>query len=199
MPFMPSISFWSAGIGKDSIAFLSVGLVVWGIQNLSKRLWVVIIGITAMTLVRPHIAAFIILSIGISILFSRKMSFALKIFIALVSMLAAYFIIPLVLQKLGLEDLSSASQLEQYFEKRQGYNLDGGSSINIADMSVPMRLFTYLYRPFFFEAHSAAALISSFENIVLLALSALGLFSLIFYRKFYASKNNIIFLSLIHI
>ena len=120
LPFVPSISFWSAGIGKDSIAFFGVGLVVWGIQNLSNRLWVVIIGITAMTLVRPHIAAFIILSIGISILFSRKMSFALKIFIAIVSMLAAYFVIPLVLQRIGLEDLSSANQVSQYFEIRQG-------------------------------------------------------------------------------
>ena len=194
VPFMPSISFWSAGIGKDSIAFFGVGLVVWGIQNLSNRLWVVIIGIIAMTLVRPHIAAFIMLSIGISVLFSRKMSFALKIFIAIVSMLAAYFVIPLVLQRIGLEDLSSANQVRQYLESRQDYNLDGGSSINIRDMSVPERLFSYLYRPFFFEAHNLTALMTSLENMVLLALSAFGFFALIRHKKLYASKNNIVFI-----
>ena len=72
--------------------------------------------------------------------------------------------------------------------------MDGGSSIDIRDMSVPERLFSYLYRPFFFEAHNLTAQITSLENIVLLALSAFGLFALIRHKKLYASKNNIVFI-----
>src|SRR4051812_9219768 len=35
--FLPSLSFWTSGIGKDAIAFLSVGLFLWSTVNFESR------------------------------------------------------------------------------------------------------------------------------------------------------------------
>ena len=69
----------------------------------------------------------------------------------------------------GSED-DSLSGLDGYIDKRQNYNLSGGSSLDIALMSYPMQVFTYIFRPLPFEAHSAVAFVTSIENTILLFL-----------------------------
>src|SRR5690606_8523538 len=39
-----------------------------------------------------------------------------------------------------------------------------GSAVDLAAYSFPLRLFTYLFRPLFFDAHNIVSFFSSFEN-----------------------------------
>ena len=85
------------------------------------------------------------------------------------------------------------SDVDSYVDKRQSSNLSGGSSVDIASMSLPMQIITYLFRPLPFEAHTLFALIASFDNVILLILAIIGLFS--YFKKNKPSiESNRIFL-----
>ena len=60
-------------------------------------------------------------------------------------------------------------------EQRQKENLDGASSVDINNMSLVVKLFTYFFRPLPFEAHNFAALAASLDNVVLLLMLFLSL------------------------
>jgi hypothetical protein len=101
------------------------------------------------------------------------------------------------LQFAGLGYAEDISDVTAYFEFRQGHNLDGGSSVDIASMSVPIRMITYAFRPLFFHANGLLGLIVSFENLFQASLifcatylimrgkkSQLSRFALLFFTSF---------------
>ena len=45
---LPSLSFWSSAIGKDSLSFLSISLLLWASLNLKKRLFTIVVAFTIM-------------------------------------------------------------------------------------------------------------------------------------------------------
>lgn len=77
-----------------------------------------------------------------------------------------------------------------YVEKRQSYNTEGGGGVDIANMSLPMQLFTYVFRPIIFEARSITALAASLDNLILLYLFILGIYSLIKKRPQSFTEEN---------
>jgi hypothetical protein len=48
--------------------------------------------------------------------------------------------------------------------------MEGGGGIDISNMSPPMQVFTYLFRPLPYEAHSVSAFIASIDNFIVLLL-----------------------------
>lgn len=173
---LPSISFWSGAIGKDAISFMSACLFLWsGIQIRQRVRWM-IFAVLAMLLVRPHIAAVMVVAIAGGVVFSRGVSMPLRLSVAFFGTLAAIVVIPLALEFAGLGEARGAADITDYVEQRQAYNQAGGGAIDISSMSLPMQLLTYLYRPLPFEAHNATSLAASVENVflILLTLAALG-------------------------
>ena len=77
--FLPSMSFWTSSLGKDSLAFLSIGLLVWSFVYM-KSWSMYIASIFIMFLVRPHIATllFIGLYLGCMVL-NKKVLFKFSI------------------------------------------------------------------------------------------------------------------------
>ena len=49
-----------------------------------------------------------------------------------------------------------------------------GGAVDIASMSLPMQLFTYMFRPLPMEASSVFQLASSVDNVILLYLMVVG-------------------------
>lgn len=177
---LPGLSFWSAAIGKDALTFMGAGLATWGALNLSRRYPALVVATLAFLLARPHMAGILLASVALALLFASRVGLIKKALLLLVALPSAAVAVTFGAQFAGLGEATSAEDIVAYFEQRQGYNLEGGSSVDIAGMSVPMRLLTYLYRPFFFDAGGMMGLIVSFENVVLVlvTLSALGLWLL---------------------
>src|SRR4051794_10674391 len=65
---LPSMSFWTSGIGKDSIAFLSVGMLLWSTTHFGRRQIAAVAAVLIMLTVRPHIACLMVLSVGAGVL-----------------------------------------------------------------------------------------------------------------------------------
>lgn len=171
---MPSIHFWSAALGKDALSFMATGLALWAALEFRQRKLLMFVAIIIMLLVRPHIASLMVLALAVSTVLDPRLPLLPRVGLASIVLAGAAAMLPFALNYAGLGDASSASDVVAYIESRQGTNLEGGSSVDIASMSLPMQLFTYLFRPLPYEASSLFSLAASLDNILLLALFVIG-------------------------
>lgn len=188
--FLPSISFWSAAIGKDAISFMAMGLALWAALQLNKRILLMFVAIVMMLIVRPHMAGMMIIALAMSVMFDKKSSPLKRISLGLVAIAGAAAMVPFALEYAGVSDPSSSEALMDYVENRQSYNMEGGGGVDIANMSLPMQLFTYMFRPIIFEARSITALAAAIDNLILLYLFIVGVYALIKKRSQNFTENR---------
>jgi hypothetical protein len=168
--FSPNMNFWSSAIGKDSPAFLAACLAAFSSMNIRKYKLLFGISVVLMFLVRPHVAFFMIIALSFSALFGRRVNFSSRVAIIALVVSISLVVLPFILEYSGLGDVSSVESTSEYVGRRQEANLEGGSSLDIGDMPLPFQMFTYLFRPLFFDASNLMGLIVSFDNLILLAI-----------------------------
>jgi hypothetical protein len=169
---LPSISFWTSGIGKDSIACLSVGMFLWASMDLNRRQTAAIVAVLVMLGVRPHMAALMVLSSAAGTVFAAEVRGAMRFSAAALATAGAVFAVPFALDYAGATQFTT---LAEYVSDRQEENLGGGSSVDIRDMNPVVRLLSFLYRPLPNEAVSIDQLAASMDNLFLMALTIFGL------------------------
>ena len=172
--FLPSVSFWSAGIGKDSLSFLATCLCLWSALKFNKRYYYFVLSVGIMFIVRPHIAGIMVVAFLAVVLSESRASFAQKVFMGIASASAAAVMVPFALSYAGVGDSVNIDTLAAYIETRQSYNMEGGGGIDIASMSLPEQLFAYMFRPMFFEINSVFSAAAAFDNLILLFLFVAG-------------------------
>lgn len=188
--FLPSISFWSSGIGKDPISFLSIVLALWAALDLKKRLSIMSIAIIMMIFVRPHISGIMIIALSLSLLFDKKTSSIMRIFLIFVTLGISSLLIPYALNYAGINESNSPEDIAEYIQGRQDVYKDTGSGVTLSEMSFPVKLFTYMFRPMIFEARSITQLFSALDNIILLYLFIFGSYRVIKTRKLTSIENR---------
>jgi hypothetical protein len=174
--FIPSLSFWTSGIGKDAPAFLAVGIFLWSTKAFGHRQVAAIIAVLIMLPVRPHIAALMVLSTAAGTLFVTDLRTTTKFGMGAISAAAAVFAVPLALLYSGTTKFSSVAE---FISSSQERNMGGGSSVDITSMNPALRLLSYLYRPLPNEAFGLAQVAESVDNLILIALTAIGLIAMI--------------------
>ena len=177
--FLPSVSFWSSAIGKDAISFLATGLALWAALQLNNRVLLMMSAVFLMLIVRPHMAGMMIIALAMSVMFDKTSSPLKRISLGTIAIIGAAAMVPFALDYAGVSDPNSSEGLMDYVENRQSYNMEGGGGVDIANMSLPMQLFTYMFRPIIFEARSITALAAALDNLILLYLFIAGFYSLI--------------------
>ncbi len=168
--FLPGVSFWSAGIGKDSLTFMAAGLAAWASLRLDKRYPGMLFALGIFFVVRPHIGGIVVVALALALIFTLQSGVAAKAALLAVALPAAAAGLVFGLDYAGISDPASLSDVTDYIEERQGYNMGGEASIDITSMSWPIRLFSYLFRPLPLESPGLLGLAVGFENIVLLAI-----------------------------
>src|SRR5690606_14503621 len=98
--------------------------------------------------------------------------------------------VPFALSYAGLGEAAGADDIMSYVEERQSVNTQGGSSVDIASMSLPLQLFSYLFRPMPYEAGSIFALAASVDNLVLIFLAVAGGVRVIRRRRYQLPGNR---------
>ena len=168
--FLPSISFWSAGIGKDALAFLAVCIALWSSINFRQRYLLMFISICLMLSVRPHVAGLMIIGVVISMILKKEISIKKRVALFLSSSVALLALVPFVLVYTGFSGELNSIGIGEYINERQSYNQEGGGGIDIASMSFPMQMFTYLFRPVIFEIDTIFGFVAAVDNMILLFL-----------------------------
>lgn len=168
---LPGLSFWSASIGKDALTFFAACLACWVSMDLIRRFPGMILAVLVMLVARPHIAAILLMAFSSTIIISGRVSVMIRGLLILVSIPTAVYVLLVAQTYVGLEGVASVSLVLDYVEQRQGANTEGGLGIDIVSMSLPVRLFTYLYRPLFIDGGGLLGLVISIENSILLIIS----------------------------
>jgi hypothetical protein len=170
--FLPNLHFWTAGVGKDTLLFFCISLFFYGILDYKKNLGKILFALVLSYFVRPHITLFLIFSTGLALIFSGKLKLYQKIFFFIIfAAIVAVLINPLI-AFLNLEELDSESVSN--FSNTSVKNLskdNTGSSVDISGYPLPLKIFTFLFRPLFFDASGILGLVASLENLILFILT----------------------------
>ncbi len=163
--FLPNLHFWSASFGKGSVIFLGLGLLFFGIRNLRQRWPAVVLGAIVVYHVRPHILFIILVGIVIGFTFStRGISWTWRLAAIVVALVAFSFIYDDVMALIGFEEEELINQGSDLTRRIRGLS-NANSGVDITQYSFPLKLFTFLFRPLFFDAPGVLGIIVSFENV----------------------------------
>lgn len=188
--FLPSVSFWSSALGKDSVSLLATTLALWAALQLSKRAKLMVLAICLMLIVRPHMAGMMVIALSASLVLGKEVNIKKRLFLGLITISATGIMVPFALQYAGVSDPTNAESLVEYIEIRQSYNMEGGGGVDISSMSLPMKLFTYMFRPVIFEANSITALAAAVDNMVLLYLFIVGGHAIVMKKRKKITENR---------
>jgi hypothetical protein len=171
--FLPNLHFWTVGTGKDTIMFFSIALFSFSLLKVNKRIHLIILSLFLMYMVRPHVFFILLFSSGFSLLLTNNISSFKKIIFSILFFTITLIMLPKVLQYVNLEESSS---IDDVFNraKNQSESLRGaavGSSIDISSYPFPLKVFSFLFRPLFFDYNGLFSIVSSFENLLLLILT----------------------------
>ncbi len=199
--FFPNMHFWTSSLGKGSVIFLGLMMFAYAIKKPKIRFFILILGSFIVYSVRPHMFLFIAVGTIISLLVdSKNVSLAKKVFMSLLMMGTLFLIQDKILGMAGLQDSENLISGFQDFSEDQAEGLaQAGSGVDMSSYPLPLKLFTFWFRPLFFDAPGILGLITSFENLVylLLFIKILKKDFLKFVRKahFMVKMSLIVFLS----
>lgn len=171
--YLPNLHFWSGGVGKDTILFLCIGLFTYALLMPLQRLFLLIVALGLSFAIRPHVTLILLVGFGIAYMFTRKMAMSRRIIFVFILAGLSVYILPKVMEFVKLEDLSLTSISQRGEGQAELLKGKSGSSVDISGYPLPLKMFTFLYRPLFFDAHSITSVLASLENVVLLYLSFL--------------------------
>jgi hypothetical protein len=180
---LPSMVFWSSGIGKEAWMSLCIGLATLGAARLLTgargAALPLALGFLGSAAVRPHMTALIFVATVAGYLFRRDAHrTALTPLIRTVTLAALAVVGTLVVgqakQFFKVDEVSAAS-VETVLTGTGTRDLGGGSDFQAhlitSPADVPGALVSVLFRPFPWEAGNVQALATSIEGMLLLGLT----------------------------
>jgi hypothetical protein len=165
--FLPSAHFWTSAIGKDAPLFFAVSLCVWSMIELRPRFIFFCASLVVMVLFRPHIALIIMSSLAVSALFYRSISIGRKAMLLVVAAVGLFLVVGPVQQTLGV-DFSTIDSVMGFHDENRMLGSTVAAATTIGDASLPVRILSLLFRPFFFDANGAMGLVASLENLLVI-------------------------------
>lgn len=166
--FIPGLYFWTSAIGKDAPLFLGCALAVWASLDIVRRVPAFAGGMLLCFVFRPHIAVIIMAALAMALVLVRNVRLSIRLAFVTASLVAVVAALP-ALEDVLKVDVSSSGSVGAFFENQQRMEIAGlDSNSTLVGAAYPVRLFSLLFRPLFFDATSIFGLIASFENVGML-------------------------------
>ncbi|MCW3116369.1 MAG: hypothetical protein JWM28_451 [Chitinophagaceae bacterium] len=199
--FLPSVSFWSAGLLKDTICFGCVGFIVYAVFNIFIRktkyagsiFWLIVAGFLLYS-IKTYIFLVLVLALSIWIFAEsnklikdktlRKV-FAMMTFtvgLGISFFLVQYFTSADALKQYQFENIVSSAEYQRSNYEALDQQLNQQTSYYNVNTSNPFLLIVNsivatFFRPFIWEVKSAAAVLSALEALLFLLLTVHLIFS----------------------
>ena len=170
--FFPNMHFWTASLGKGAPIFLGLMLFAYAIKNTKSRIITLILGSILIYYIRPHVFMFVAVGTVLGYMSGKeKISFWKKAFIY-IAMIGGLVLVQDTI--LGMAGLEGSEDLVEGFEDFSGDRSaslgTSGSGVSMASYPLPLKFFTFWFRPLFFDAPGILGLITSVENLMYLLL-----------------------------
>jgi hypothetical protein len=183
--FLPSLLFWSSGIGKGAWMTLCIGLALLGVARListtPRAVLPLLSGLGGSALVRPHITALLVVALVAGVLARRTVNANLLTPIVRVSTVGILVVCSAVMLSFAASflklDTLSLDSVEQVRDTNLQNTGIGGSTFTAiavrSPLDLPWAATTVLFRPFLWEAKSLVILTSAVESFLLVLFFAL--------------------------
>ncbi len=189
--FFPSLVYWPASIGKESLMMLALGAVSYGAALLlsdkvrAGSIVVFVGGVGGLVMIRPHYGALAVLALGLASLVGTMRGFGggagLKSTLVRVVALGVLLVVAVVVLSQTASFFGgrgSEGGVSGALEKTLDQTTTGGSSFNPPAVNgpadLPAAVATVFFRPFVWEVDNASTLFASLESLVLLTLTVVG-------------------------
>lgn len=170
--FLPNMHFWTASLGKGAPIFMGLMIFAYAIGNPKSRWGILIFSSLIIYYIRPHVFLFVAAGTVLGYMTGKeKISFGKKLLIYTAMIGGLIMVQDTILGVAGLnqsEDLVEG--FTQFSEEQAGKLDDSGSGVSMTSYPLPLKLFTFWFRPLFFDAPGVLGLIVSVENLIYLLL-----------------------------
>lgn len=170
--FLPNMHFWTASLGKGAPIFMGLMMFAYAIKDPKNR-WVVLLTGSLITYyIRPHVFLFVAAGTVLGYMTGKeKISFWKKLLVYIGMIGSLILVQDTILGVAGLEESENLVQgFEDFSEDRAGELATSGSGVEMANYPLPIKLFTFWFRPLFLDAPGILGLIVSLENLIYLFL-----------------------------
>ena len=114
--------------------------------------------------IRLHVLIFVLVGGGVSYVFTnKKIKTQTKFVFAGLVLGALLFLVPFFLKEIAVTNISD---IEGKLQSSMNANVEGGAGIDLKDSNLVVKWFSYMFRPFVFEARNPMFLVSALENLV---------------------------------
>ncbi len=170
--FFPNMHFWTASLGKGSAIFLGLMMFTYAIVNPKSRIYLLLLGSIIIFYIRPHVFMFVAVGAILGYMSGKeKIPFWQKLMVFVVMIGALVLLQDKIL---GVMNLQNSENLIEDFEAAAEKNAEdlssAGSGVDMNSYPIPLKLFTFWFRPLFVDAPNILGLITSVENLLYLLL-----------------------------
>ena len=170
--FLPNMHYWTSSLGKGSIIFFGLGMSIYGLSRLNTRKIALVTGLLVVYFVRPHVFLFMAVSIVVGLFTGRqKVPFYQKMLVFGGSVIALYLLYDEIMAFANIDSDNILESFDQFSEHRAVELAKAGSGLDTSNYPLILKLFTFWFRPLFFDAPGPVGLIVSFENLFYLILT----------------------------
>ncbi len=170
--FFPNMHFWTASLGKGAPIFLGLMLFAYAIKNPKSRLFPLILGSLLIYYIRPHVFMFVAVGTVLGYMSGKeKISFGKKLFVYIALIGGLVLVQDTILGVVGLEGSEDVvGDFTDFSDTRSESLGASGSGVDMSSYPLPVKFFTFWFRPLFFDAPGILGLITSVENLMYLLL-----------------------------
>ncbi len=180
--FLPNLHYWTATLGKEPLVFLALATLFNFVVDFKGKIVPIALAFLFLLLIRPHVALLFLFPLLLILLFQKNYSLKRKIIFSIVSFSLFSVLFSMVFR---------LATVKYWDWNRIVYSNDysvlsfrnSGSYVPMLDYSIWYKLFSFNFRPLFFDSHSIWAFFASLENSFILLLHFIGLLILFFYHK----------------
>jgi hypothetical protein len=170
--FLPNMHFWTVSLGKGSLIFLGLGLFAYAIKKPQVRLFALILGSLIVFNIRPHVFLFLGAGAVIGYLTGREKVPLYQKILVYTSFIGAIFLFyGQILAVANLNEADILGSFDEFATKRAEGLSSSGSGVDLNNYSLPLKLFTFWFRPLFLDATGILGIFVSLENLLYLLLT----------------------------
>lgn len=163
--FLPNMHFWTASLGKGAFIFAGLAFLTYGLSWPQKRIFHIALGSFICYMIRPHILFAVLVGMGVGFVLGReKVPLYQKYAVVVFAIGMSVYVYEDLLVFLGYDPNNVVASFEEETALNRGRLQTSGSGVDMGSYSMPMKLFTFWFRPLFIDSPNVIGLVVSMEN-----------------------------------
>ena len=179
--FLPNLHFWTSGLGKEPVVFFGIASVFYALSSNQYKSVSFLVGSLLVVVIRPHIAMMMFLTIILVSVFRNDISFKRRFLIGSLSSLLAVGLTYIVFQMTHIRywNWERINYFNEYSILSFRYS---GSYVPMLEYNWFYKLFSFYFRPLFYDTNSVWGILVSIENTFILFIHCVALFFILRFR-----------------